>query len=383
MTSERIGATIEELREIGLEAGLDALGVAPAETFESTRRDLEGRRDRGLADTMQFTYRNPARSTDPTRVLASAKVVVVGARSYLRPTSSRKDEGGPMARVARYAQRDEYADLRRALDLVADRLRADDHEAVVVADENALVDREAAYRAGIGWYGKSSNVLLPGHGSWFVLGSVVTDAPLPFTTAEVDDGCGTCVRCIEGCPTGAIVEPGVVDAGRCLAWLVQREGVFPREFRPQLGDRIYGCDECQEVCPPNRAESRRAHRPANGDAGSDRDVDVEVAGLAILELLDSDDETLLARYGQWYIPRREVRYLRRNALVVLGNSGAGSAPEVERALRRYLTDPDELLRAHSVWAAAQLGRRDLLVDLVDDSSALVRDELASAQETVA
>src|SRR5438105_6711215 len=139
---------------------------------------------------------------------------------------------------------------------MARRLEVDGWRARVLADDNALVDREAARRAGLGWYGKNANVLLPGAGSWFVLGSVVTDAPLPPADHEVPDGCGSCTRCLDGCPTGAIVAPGVVDARRCLAWLVQQPGSFPVELRAALGDRIYGCDDCQEVCPPNHRAER-------------------------------------------------------------------------------------------------------------------------------
>src|SRR5262249_9416476 len=159
------------------------------------------------------------------------------------------------------------------------RLRIDGWKARVFADDNALVDREAAYRAGLGWYGKNANVLLPGAGSWFVLGSVVTDAPLLPDAAPQPDGCGACRRCIDGCPTGAIVAPGVVDARRCLAWLVQAPGDFPREFRVALGNRLYGCDDCQEVCPPNRRHAR----------GHD---DGDPAMVPLLELLAADDAVL-------------------------------------------------------------------------------------------
>ena len=140
----------------------------------------------------------------------------------------------------------------------------------MVADDNALVDREAAYRAGLGWYGKNANLLLPGEGSWFVLGSVVTDAPAapPSRPRRCADGCGTCTRCLDGCPTGAIVAPGVVDARRCLAWLLQVEGAFPREHRVALGDRLYGCDDCQEVCPPNRRRRPQRCRRATRRAGA-------------------------------------------------------------------------------------------------------------------
>jgi epoxyqueuosine reductase len=259
--------------------------------------------------------------------------------------------------VARYATTrgdgsDHYAALRDALAEVADELRAAGYRALVLADDNALVDRAAAQRAGLGWYGKNANLLLPGRGSWFVLGSVVTDAPLGPHGREVSDGCGACRRCLDGCPTGAIVAPGVVDARRCLAWHLQMEGEFPREFRRALGDRIYGCDDCQEVCPPNRRAV-----PAPGDPPGEASVDV-------IELLTASDAELLARHGRWYVPRRDPNYLRRNALVVLGNSGRSRPPggydEIDDVLVRHLRGPDDLLAAHATWAALRLDRADLL-----------------------
>lgn len=359
---------VEELRTAGTAAGLDAVGVAPAEPFAGTRRHLESRKAAGLHGEMQFTYRRPERSTDPSATLASVAALVVGARSYRRPDPDGPEDRGPVARVARYARSDHYAALREGLDAVASRLRADGWRARVLLDDNALVDREAAYRAGLGWYGKNANILLPGRGSWFVLGSVLTDAPLP-TGEPVAEGCGACTRCIDSCPTGAIVAPGVVDARRCLAWLVQAPGDIPRQHRVALGDRIYGCDDCQEVCPPNR---RHGYRSAvDGADQPDR------AWVPVLEVLESSDDELLARHGRWYIPERDARYLRRNALVVLGNVGDARAPAVLGALGRALTDPDPMLRSHAVWAARRLGRHDLLAAVADDADPAVRAELVA------
>src|SRR5207237_9752457 len=155
--------------------------------------------------------------------------------------------------VARDARSDHYGALRAASGVLADELRAEGWKARVLCDDNALVDREAAFRAGLGWYGKNTNLLLPGRGSWFVLGSVVTDAPLEASATPVADGCGSCQRCLPACPTGALVAPGVLDARRCLAHLVQAPGSFPVELRAALGDRLYGCDDCQDACPEDQA----------------------------------------------------------------------------------------------------------------------------------
>jgi epoxyqueuosine reductase len=318
---------------------------------------LEERKAAGLHGGMQFTYRNPARSTEPDRALAGVRAILVGARAYPDELPEPGDlaRRGPLARVARYAAGDHYGLLRAGLDAVAGRLRSDGWQARVVLDDNALVDRAVAQRAGLGWFGKNANLLIEGAGSWFVLGSVLTDAPLPHDT-PVPDGCGPCTRCLDGCPTGAIVAPGVVDARRCLAWLVQAEGVFPAEFREALGDRLYGCDTCQEVCPPTRRGGRHRAVPAAGPAD---------AWVAVIDLLALDDEALLARHGRWYIPRRDPRYLRRNALVVLGNAAPVPPDDrVRAALASYLAVDDAMLRAQAVWAARRLGADDLVDELV-------------------
>ena len=375
----------------GYEAGLDAVAVTHASPFTATRAVLEERREAGLHGGMQFTYRNPSRSTDPARTVAGVRALVVGARRYPGQVSP-PPEGEPTGRVARYASADHYAPLRAALESVAGLLRDTGWAARVLADDNALVDRAAARRAGLGWFGRNTNLLLPGAGSWFVLGAVATDCPLvdgdigadpdpprpseaehPGSGIEPDDrGCGSCTRCLTACPTGALVAPGVLDARRCLAWLLQQEGSFPREHRRALGDRIYGCDECSEVCPPNRVPDRADPSPSTAEGRHH---------VAILELLGADDDELLARWGRWYIPRRDPRYLRRNALVVLGNVGRGDDPRVVEALVRHLEGPDPLLRAHAVWAARAVGRPDL-VDaraerLAADPDPLVRDEVAA------
>lgn len=367
-----------DLVGIGRSAGLDVIGACSAVPFEDTRRVLEERKAAGLAGTMQFTYRNPARSTEPERALPGARTIIVGACSYHRDPPPAPD-GRPTGRAARYVWADDRDRLLGGLAAVRDELVDAGHRAIALSDQNHLVDRAVAGRAGIGWFGKNANILLPGRGSWYLLGAVVTDAGPEHLAGmpdpePVEDGCGTCSRCIDACPTEAIVAPGVVDARRCLSWTLQTTGSFPVEHRVAVGDRMYGCDDCQEVCPPNRLEIRRASPGGSGEAVPEGDP--AQAWIPLLDLLELGDEELLERHGRWYIPRRDPAYLRRNALVVLGNVADGADPAVRAALERALHDPNPLIRAHAVWSARRLGCDDLLGAVAADPDEQVRAELA-------
>ncbi len=379
-------ALLGELVAIAADRGLDAVGVTTAEPFGDARGQIESCRRDGLDGGMQFTYRNPARSTDPRRTLEDARSLVVAARRYPLPDSEPTPPGH--GRIAAYAADDHYRALRDGLGAVARRLERDGYRAIVLADDNALVDRAAAERAGIGWYAKNTNIMVGTLGSWFILGSVLTDAELPPSrTYELprshpapaktkEQGCGTCTRCIDACPTAAIVAPGVIDSRRCLAWLLQAEGAFPPEHRVALGDRIYGCDECQIVCPVNLRSARRAKSSreraglatvlprgggpgavGSGAAAGDRSA---ASLVDLIELLESDGEQLMSRYGRWYVPRRDPRYLRRNALVVLANTGDGEDRSTARALAACLSSDDPLVVAHAIWAARALGMGEMV-----------------------
>jgi epoxyqueuosine reductase len=239
------------------------------------------------------------------------------------------------------------------------------HRAAVLCDDSRLVDRPAAVRAGVGWWGKSTMVLAPGHGPWLLLGSVVTDAVLPADPPMGRD-CGTCTACLPACPTGALVAPGVLDARRCLAALAQSPGTIPQEWRVAMGDRLYGCDACLEACPPGQRWLKVA-----GASGEGR-VD-------LLEVLASSDPVLLERFGHFYLPGRQARYLRRNALVALGNSGGVGAVA---AAADSLAGPDPLLRAHAAWALGRLGGPEAGAALRAaegrEPEATVREEIAAA-----
>ena len=349
-----------QLHAIGQAAGLHSLGVAPADQMLRARQQIQDRIDQDLVNDMKFTFLRPERSTTPTQHLDGAQSVIVGVRSYAIADHQDAATSSPLARVARYAWLDHYGHLKDSLSVVAERLRQDGHRAVVFADDNAMVDRESAWLAGLGWFGKNANILLPGHGSFFVIGCVITTAVLPIAT-PIDDGCGACSRCIPACPTGAIVKEGVIDANKCLAWLLQKPGIFDREYRVALHDRIYGCDDCQTVCPPTR-------RTALIESTEQLESVVE-----ILAWLSMDDETLNASCQRWYVHKRDMTWIRRNLLIVLGNIAEPSNPDVVDAIRKYVSDSRSELRAHAVWAAARLGLTELINH--EDSDPMVCDEL--------
>ena len=355
----------DQLLTLGRNSGLHQVGVASAEVLHRARQALNERKSQGLHNQMQFTYRNPNRSTDPTAALPSAKSVIVGALSYSTQMPEQPEKLS--ARVARYVWSDYYAQLRESLRQIAKQLESDSFRAVVLADDNAIVDREVAYQAGLGWFGKNSNLLIAGAGSYFVLGCVVTNAPLVVADKPVEDGCGSCRRCLDNCPTQAIIAPGVIDANKCLAWLLQKPGVFDRDFRVALGDRLYGCDDCQEVCPPTVRFEKRTSVIADEPVKHD---DRANAWVSVQKILLADDESLLKEFGAWYIANRDPKWLRRNALVILGNIGDANDKLVVELLQKYCSHSDAILRSHAVWAAARLGLNHLLPVSEDDEIVL-------------
>ncbi|HXD68400.1 MAG TPA: tRNA epoxyqueuosine(34) reductase QueG [Gaiellales bacterium] len=297
------------------EVDIDACGVCAAEPYAETERLIGERRDAGFFADMGFTIRRPDRSCHPEGLLRNARSVVVAARSYARPEPAKPDDE-PRGRMPRYTRRDEYAALRQSLESLGARLqelRPRTRFAVYV-DSNHHVDREAAARAGIAVYGKNTLAITRRHGSWVVLGVLVTDAELEPTHVAADgpawDACGSCRACIEACPTGAIVDEGVLDARRCLSWLSQSR-LPDLPHAEAFGDRVYGCDICQDVCPWNTGAERRAAdlEPDAADAAFPR----------LSEWLDADPEALATRYRRLYIPDRDGRHLQRNARVALAN----------------------------------------------------------------
>ena len=343
----------------GSAAGLDAVGVASAEPVRRRPPGPEERKAAGLHGGMHFTYRNPARGHRPVagrcrgaRRWSSAPGPTARRDPPRRPTGDGPGRGWPATPGTTTTRR-----CATRCGQVAGAPRGRRLAARVLADDNAPGRPRGRLpgRAGlVRQEHQPAAARTRARGS--CSGSVVTDAPLPGdAAAPMADGAERARRCLPACPTGALVAPGVLDARRCLAWLVQAPGPSRVEHRGALGDRLYGCDDCQEVCPPNRLADRRDAAAAGGRRTTSR-------GCRCSSCCRARRRRAAARFGRWYIPRREPRYLRRNALVVLGNIGDGRDPAVVAALRRALADRDPMCGRTPCGPRARLGRADLLDD---------------------
>jgi epoxyqueuosine reductase len=329
--------TPADLDRLAAELGIDVVGAAPAEPYVETERHIRERRARGLFADMRFTMAEPEVSCHPERLLPRAKTVVSAALCYY--ADGRDPETGE-GRLPRYTWRNAYAELRTKLEQLGQRLGGEYH---VLVDANQHVDREAAARAGVGFYGKNTLLITRRHGSWVVLGTLVTEAELE-PTPPLDLDCGECRVCVDACPTDALDEPGVLDSTRCLSYWTQSRREIPWEYRAELGDQVYGCDICQDVCPWNRGiEKRRAGQPL--PAGAEPVV-------SLVDWLGADPDELSRRYDRLYVPRNDGRFLQRNALVALGNTGGEEHLE---AIEQYVDDP--LLGEYASWAVGEIRAR--------------------------
>jgi len=294
----------DALERLADELGIDVIGAAAAVPYEETERHIVERRARGLFADMRFTMAQPEVSCHPELLVPGAKTVVSAALCYWEPGPKPSPGEG---RLPRYTWRDAYAELREKLERLGEELGGTHR---VLVDENQHVDREAAARAGVGFYGKNTMIITRRHGSWVVLGTLVTDVEVESTPAlELD--CGECRLCINACPTGALDQPGVLDSTSCLSYWTQSRHEIPEPYREALGDQVYGCDVCQDVCPWNRGvEKRRAGRQLSEDAEP---------VVSLVDWLESDPDELSRRYDRLYVPRNDGRYLQRNARVALEN----------------------------------------------------------------
>jgi epoxyqueuosine reductase len=325
-----------------LELGFDRVALGPAAPPERGA-ELEAWLAAGYAGTMDYLERGRADRLDPARLLPGCRSVVAVAMSYNPAAPADAADWRP---VSRYARGRDYHDVirPRLLELGAFIRTAAGGSVTsrAAVDSSAVLERDLAARAGLGWVGKNTNLLSPSLGSYFFIGIVLTTAALPFDERE-PDRCGTCTACLDACPTRAFVAPYVLDARRCISYLtIEHRGDIAGELAEQVGEWMFGCDVCQEVCPWNR-KAEPGHEPALAPCGS-------LGSLAGLLALDPD--AFRARFRGTALWRTKRAGLLRNAAVVLANRGERSAVG---ALTRALDDEDAVVRRAAAWALARLG----------------------------
>ena len=365
-----------KIKALATSVGFDAAGIAGAEPFVRDEAAALERVRSGMMDGLAwYTAERVRRMNRPKTLLDGARSVISLAMSY---KTTEPPSGGDVlrGRVARYAWGRDYHSLiksrvrrfiRELPDVLDEPLRAR-----YFVDDGPMNDRAAAERAGVGWFGKNTNILTPALGSWVFLAEVITNLDLR-PDAPLKKTCGECVRCIPACPTGAIVAPYAIDNRKCISFLtIELRGAIPRDMRPLMGDWVFGCDLCQDVCPVNRkaAASREA------DFGKRRDFDAP----ELIPLLSLDADGFRRRFEGSPIRRAKLGGLKRNVCVALGNIGDRRAvPALAKALR---SDDEALVRSHAAWALGRLGGDDaesaLKAALARERDADVRAELSAA-----
>ncbi len=305
----------------------------------------------GHAGDMAWMERNAERRTNPELVLPGVKSVVVLGMNYWQGREGEKlnkERSSAAGRIARYAWGDDYHDI------IEQKLREID--ALLVSfggaqkcyvDTGPVLERDFAALSGAGWHGKSTMLISPKLGTWFFLAEILTTLELP-EDATMPDRCGRCTRCIDACPTGAIVAPHQVDARRCISYLtIELKGSIPEELRPMIGDRIYGCDECLDACPWNRfAQESQVTSFAAREF---------VHGWSLRNFLSLDDDGFRKLFRKSPIKRIKRRGFLRNVCVALGNIGTS---EDLPALEKVAQDPEPLIAEHAQWAIGQIRARN-------------------------
>lgn len=356
------------VKKCAADAGLEVSAVTSVDPFPDAANVLHERIDEGhLLGMDWFTHERVDVSEDIRNLHPTARSILSVGLAYWSGPTEKPDDGVPRGRISRYAWGRDYHRVikKRMKALHADLEATFGHqiEARFLVDTARVMERAVAARSGLGWYGKHSCIIVPGHGSWVLLGEMVLDIPLMPDT-PLDQDCGRCRICLDQCPTGAIVDAYTVNAPTCISFLtIEERGPIPHELRPKMGDWVYGCDVCQNVCPYTKA------------AKLTEDTDMSPTHLnnaypSLHWLLEMTAEEFGQTYFGTPVPRTKRRGLVRNAAIALGNTGTGhDIPVLAAALREH---DEPLVRGHTAWALGALS---------DHDPAVVRRALESARRS--
>jgi len=328
-----------DLKEAALHLGFDAIGIAAAHVPPGADH-LKEWLSLSYQGEMSWMARSPEIRSDPQQYDSLAKTIIVaGVSSHQTSTPSRR------GRIAAYAQGLDYHEiLREKLERLAQSTLVPwGGQFRVCVDSSPLMEKPLAAMAGLGWQGKNTLLIHAQHGPWLMLGSLLTNLEIS-PDSPSHDHCGTCTRCLDACPTQAFPKPYVLDARRCLAYLtIEHPGSIPEEFRPLIGDRLFGCDECLDVCPWNR------------HAQQSRELQLSPISRADLpEMLEWDDTRFRKEFRNTPIFRLKRGRWLRNICIVLGNIGSeADLPSLEQASH----DKDPLVREHALWGIQQIRNR--------------------------
>jgi epoxyqueuosine reductase len=377
----------QTIKEYAYSLGFDMVRITTAEAFPEAERVIKERIAQGLMDGLPwFTAERADVSCHPDALLPDAKSIIALAMFYLTEQPDTTESSSPRGRIARYAWGDDYHEIIKPklqqfsawLHEYALTEMGKASETRLFVDTGRMVDRAVAQRAGLGWYGKNTNILTKGWGSWVFLAEIVTNLPLICDT-PIKTNCGNCELCLHACPTQALPNPYELDNTRCISFLtIELRGSIPLELRPLMGNLIFGCDICQEVCPVNRVAERRLSvsfqphtefhpHPAVGSSPE------------LIPLLSLTEEQFRERFRRSPIRRAKRRGLLRNVCVALGNSGDFHAVP---ALIQALHDSEPLIRGHAAWALGRLGSTQAIQALREaqetEEDATVRKEIQAA-----
>ena len=348
LTESELKGLAIKIKDWGQELGFQQVGIADTELIHA-ENILKDWLTQGMHGDMQYMEHHGTKRTRPTELIPGTLRIISVRMDYFPPSS--RDiadtlEDSTLAFVSRYATgRDYHKLIRKRLEKLARKVQSEigrfNYRAFT--DSAPVMEKPLAQKAGLGWIGKHSNLLNRRAGSWFFLGELYTDLPLPVDSPETDH-CGICTSCISACPTDAIVAPYIVDARKCISyWTIEYRGSIPLEFRPLIGNRIFGCDDCQLVCPWNRFASNTEEPGFHVRNRLDSIKLSEVFGWTEEEFLRNTEGSAIRRlsYELWI----------RNIAIALGN--ADSTPDVIDALKSRKNDSSDLVREHVDWALDQ------------------------------